>query len=113
MPRPFLTARWTDLFLATYAVPPALLEPRLPPGLALDTRDGQAFVSLVAFQFLDTRVLGIPWPGYRHFAELNLRFYVRQGTERGVVFLREFVPQRFVAWVARWVYNEPYLAAPL
>jgi len=94
-------------------VPPALLESRLPAGLELDTRDGQAFVSLVGFDFLDTRVFGIPWPGYRNFAELNLRFYVRQGDERGVVFLREFVPQRLVAFLARTFYNEPYFAAPL
>src|SRR5262245_48416190 len=113
MPRSFLTARWENLFLATYAVPPSLLEKRLPAGLALDTRDGSAFVSLVAFEFLDTRVLGVGWPGYRHFAELNLRFYVRRGADRGVVFVREFVPQRLVAWVARWLYNEPYLAAPI
>lgn len=113
MPRPFLTARWSNLFLATYAVPPELLEPRLPPGLALDLRDGRAFVSLVAFDFLDTRVLGVPWPGFRNFAELNLRYYVRQDDHRGVMFVREFVPQRFVAWLARTVYNEPYLAAPL
>jgi uncharacterized protein len=113
MPRPFLTARWHNLFLATYPVPPALLEPRLPPGLTLDLREGQAFVSLVAFEFLDTRVLGIPWPGYRDFAELNLRFYVRYGGERGVVFLREFVPRRLIAWMAKWLYNEPYLAAPV
>lgn len=113
MARPFLTARWSNLFLATYAVPPELLTPRLPPGLELDQRDGQVFVSLVAFDFLDTRVLGIPWPGFRNFAELNLRFYVRRGSERGVVFIREFVPHRLVAWIARTVYNEPYLAAPL
>jgi uncharacterized protein YqjF (DUF2071 family) len=113
MPRPFLTACWQNLFLATYPVPPSLLEKRLAPGLRLDTRDGNAFVSVVAFEFLDTRVLGIPWPGYRNFAELNLRFYVRHGEERGVVFVREFVPQRLVAWMARWLYNEPYLAAPI
>jgi uncharacterized protein len=113
MPRPFLTARWTNLFLATYAVPPALLANRLPAGLELDTRDGQAFVSLVAFEFLDTRVRGVSWPGYRNFAELNLRFYVRHGGERGVVFIREFVPQRLVAWLAQLCYNEPYRAAPL
>lgn len=113
MPLPFLTAQWSNLCLLTYAVPPSLLAPRLPQGLELDTRDGQAFVSLVAFDFLHTRVLGIPWPGYRHFAELNLRFYVRHGTDRGVVFVREFVPQRAVAWLARVLYNEPYQAAPL
>jgi uncharacterized protein YqjF (DUF2071 family) len=113
MPRPFLTARWTNLFLASYAVPPALLHKRLPPGLELDLRDGQAFVSLVAFEFLDTRVHGVAWPGYTNFAELNLRFYVRRGGERGVVFVREFVPARLVAWLARVIYNEPYRAAPL
>ncbi len=113
MASPFLTATWSNLFLATYAVPPALLEPRLPPGTSLDLRDGHAFVSLVAFEFLHTRVFGIPWPGYRNFAELNLRFYVRAGDDRGVVFVRELVPPRLVAWIARTFYNEPYLAAPL
>jgi hypothetical protein len=29
---PFLTARWSNLFLATYAVPPPLLQERLAPG---------------------------------------------------------------------------------
>jgi uncharacterized protein YqjF (DUF2071 family) len=110
---PFLTAVWSNVCLLTYTVPPSLLTRRLPLGLELDTRDGQAFVSAVAFQFLHTRVLGVPWPGYRNFAELNLRFYVRYGNERGVVFVREFVPQRLVAWLARTIYNEPYLATPL
>ncbi len=110
---PFLTARWSNLFLATYAVPPNLLRPRLPPGLELDTREGQAFVSLVAFNFLQTRVLGIPWPGYRNFPEVNLRFYVRHGNQRGVTFIREFVPGRLVAWLARLLYNEPYAAVPM
>lgn len=109
----FLTARWENLCLFTYAVPPELLRPRLPSGLELDGRDGKCFVSLVAFWFANTKVWGIPWPTFRHFAELNLRFYVRHGSERGVVFIREFVPQRFVAWMARTLYNEPYYAAPL
>lgn len=113
MSRPFLTCEWRNLFLATYAVPPALLQPRLPAGLELDTRDGDAFVSLVAFQFANTRVLGVAWPGYRDFAELNLRFYVRHGGERGVVFVREMVPLRLVAWMARAIYNEPYRVASL
>lgn len=113
MPRPFLTASWSNLSLLTYAVRPALLQPRVPPGLELEVRDGDAFVSLVAFDFMDTRVLGLSWPGYRYFAELNLRFYVRHGADRGVVFIREIVPQRLVAWLARLLYNEPYVAAPL
>ncbi len=79
----------------------------------MDEREGRAFVSLVAFDFPDTRVLGVPWPGFRDFPEINLRFYVRRGEERGVCFIREFVPRRFMAWVARALYNEPYLRAPM
>jgi hypothetical protein len=79
----------------------------------LDLRDGQAFVSLVAFNFQDTRVLGISWPGYRIFPELNFRTYVRHGDQRGVLFLREFVAQRVTCWMAWWLYNEPYRTAPL
>jgi uncharacterized protein YqjF (DUF2071 family) len=109
--RPFLTARWENLILATYAVPEELLAPRLPPGVELDRRDGKCFASLVGFRFLDTRVLGVSWPGYRHFPEWNLRFYVRRGEQRGVCFVREFVPRWFVATVARVLYNEPYRAA--
>jgi hypothetical protein len=111
--RAFLSARWERLCLVTYAVDPARLEALLHPELQLDTRDGQAFVSLVAFDFLDTRVLGIPWPGYRNFPEVNLRFYVRHGDQRGVVFIREYVPKRLIAWLARGLYNEPYVAAPM
>ncbi len=111
--RPFLTARWANVFLSTYSVPRELLVPLLPSGLDLDTRDGQAFASLVCFDFLDTRVLGIPWPGFRDFPEINLRFYVRRGSDRGVVFVREFVPQQLVAWAARTLYNERYLGAEM
>jgi uncharacterized protein YqjF (DUF2071 family) len=111
--RAFLSARWERLCLVTYAVDSARLEPLLHPDLQLDMRDGRAFLSLVAFDFLETRVLGIPWPGYRNFPEINLRFYVRHGEQRGVVFIQEYVPKRLIAWIARGLYNEPYLAAPM
>jgi len=111
--RPFLTARWSNLAILTYEVPPALLTPHLPSGLELDGRGGSAFASLVAFDFEDTRVRGVAWPGFRRFPEINLRFYVRQGNRRGVVFVREFVPRPLVSWLARALYNEPYLVAPI
>lgn len=113
MPRPFLTARWTNLILLTYRLDPVMLHPFLPPGCTLDLLDGSAFASLVAFDFVDTRVLGIAWPGFIRFPEINLRFYVRFGPNRGVCFAREFVPQSAVARLARWFYNEPYKAMPM
>lgn len=109
----FLTARWEHPILANYAMAPEVLAPWLPRGTEFDLRGGRAFASLVAFHFLDTRVLGVPWPGFRDFTEVNLRFYVRAGRDRGVVFVRELVPQRFVAAMARLTYNEPYQAVPM
>ena len=111
--RAFLTARWQHLVLVNYAVEPELLAPHLPPGLELDLLEGKPHVSLVAFDFLDTRVLGVPWPGYRDFPEVNLRFYVRDGDTRGVAFIREYVPRRLIAAIARWLYNEPYSYAAM
>jgi hypothetical protein len=51
------------------------------------------------------------------FEEVNLRFYVRRHTggevRRGVVFIREMVPRRAIAFVARTFYNEKYVALPM
>ena len=106
--RPFLTARWVNLGVFSYAVDPVMLEPFLPPGCSLDLRDGSAYCSLVAFDFLDARVLGVAWPGYRNFPEVNLRFYVRHGEQRGVCFVHELVPFRLVVAVASLFYNEAF-----
>ena len=103
--------------MLNYAVDPGLLLPLVPSGTELDFFANRAYVSLVGFRFLDTRVLGVPIPFHRDFDEVNLRFYVRRntGTEirRGVVFIREIVPRRAIAAIARWVYNENYIALPM
>lgn len=111
--RSFLTARWENLAILSYAVDEALLRPHLPPGLEPERRDGRAFVSLVAFDFRDTRVFGVRWPGCVDFPEVNLRCYVRDPStgRRGVCFIRELVQPRPVVWIARWWYNEPYARA--
>src|SRR5262249_32851359 len=109
--RCFMSARWSNLVLVNFRVSAEMLQPWLPSGLELDRHDGSAWASLVAFDFRDTRVLGVPWPGYRDFSEVNLRFYVRHGSDRGVVFIREFVPLRCVAFLARTLYREPYTTA--
>jgi uncharacterized protein YqjF (DUF2071 family) len=44
---------------------------------------------------------------------VNLRFYVRRLSKRGVVFVRELVPRRAVAAVARWAFNEHYVHVPM
>ena len=103
--------------MLNYAVDPGLLRPLIPHGLQLDLWQGQALVSMVGFLFLRTRVMGVPVPCHRDFEEVNLRFYVRrqasEGWRRGVTFVREIVPRRAIASLARRFYNEPYLACPM
>ncbi len=113
MASPFLTAAWRRLLLMTYAVPPEVLEKRLPEGIEPDLLEGSAYVSLVAFDFLKTRVWGVPWPGYQNFPEINLRYYVRRGDQRGVMFVRELVPKWITTTIARLLYNEPYSATSM
>ena len=127
MPGPgrFLTAQWRHLAMLNYAVDPAILTPHLPAGVELDAWHGTTYLSVVGFMFLGTRVLGLPIPFHRNFPEVNLRFYVRRpgrpgephvdadGHKRGVVFLKELVPRAAIAWVARVVYGEAYLALPM
>jgi len=104
----FMTAEWRRLINLTYAVEPALLQPHLPRGLALDVIDGKAFVGLVPFSFEKICLRGYRIPFHTRFPEINLRFYVRHGDRRGVVFLQECAPKAAVVWLARKKYNEPY-----
>lgn len=103
--------------MLNYRVSPDVLAPFVPSGTQLDLWNGAAYVSVVGFLFADTRVLGIPVPWHRAFEEVNLRFYVRRDaggeTRRAVTFIRELVPRRAIATVARAVYNEPYRAVPM
>lgn len=109
----FLTAEWRNVINLTYRVPAATLAPFLPKGLELDLFEGAAHVSLVAYEFLNTRVRGYRIPFHVDFPEINLRFYARHGLRRGVVFIRELVPKHCIAFIAKRFYNEPYAAYPM
>lgn len=104
----FLTAEWSNLLLFNYAVDPAMLKSFVPAGTELDLFEGRTYVSLVGFEFKRSRVLGVRVPFHQSFEEVNLRFYVRRSTRRGVVFIRELVPKYAVAAVARAAFGENY-----
>lgn len=108
----FLTATWKNLVMANYVVDPAVLTPYLPNKTELDLFNGNAYVSLVGFMFMNTRVLGLKIPFHINFEEVNLRFYVRcndNGTwKRGTVFIKEIVPKPAISFIANTVYHEKY-----
>jgi uncharacterized protein len=113
----FLTADWRYLAMLNYEVDQSVLLPHLPKGTELDEWNGRHYLSLVAFLFLDTHVLGLPALFHQNFEEVNLRFYARRrvGSEvrHGVVFIREMVPLLLVAGTAKLTYNEPYRTVPM
>jgi len=112
-----LTARWVHLAMLNYRIDPEILAPLVPAGTELDLWQDAAFVSVVGFLFLDTRVFGVPLPGHRDFEEVNLRFYIKReapdGLRRGVAFVKEIVPRWAIAATARLLYGEKYVALPM
>jgi uncharacterized protein YqjF (DUF2071 family) len=103
--------------MLNYVVDPRLIAPLVPPGTEIDFENGETFLSVVGFLFLDTRLLGLPIPLHHDFEEVNLRFYARRKSadtwRRGVVFIRELVPRRAIALIARACSGENYLALPM
>ena len=103
--------------MLNFVADPKIVAPLVPPGTEIDFENGETFLSVVGFLFLDTRLLGLPIPLHRDFEEVNLRFYVRKKSadtwRRGVVFVRELVPKRAIATVARTFYGENYVALPM
>ncbi|MEO9020488.1 MAG: DUF2071 domain-containing protein [Ginsengibacter sp.] len=108
----FLLAEWNNLIMANYAVPKELLLPYVPNKTQLDSFEGNTYVSLVGFMFLNTKVLGLSVPMHVNFEEVNLRFYIKYNDrgvwKRGVVFIKEIVPKMAISFVANNVYGEKY-----
>ena len=98
--------------MANYEIDPELLADFVPNGVSLDFYAGKCFVSLVAFMFLETAVMGFKIPFHTNFEEINLRFYVKRETpaemRRAVTFVKEIVPRFAIANVANLIYGEPY-----
>ena len=112
----FLSAKWNNMLFANYPIDYNLLKPLIPEGTELDFWNGECFISVVAFQFLDSKLFGfIPAFSQRNFDEINLRFYVKRKsydnyTRKGVVFIKEIVPSRLVKFIANNVFGENYIS---
>src|SRR6266446_328244 len=109
----FLTAEWNNLLMLNYAVEASLLERFVPAGAELDVFEGRTYLSLVGFEFNRSRIFGFAVPFHQTFEEVNVRFYVRRSSRRGVVFIRELVPRFAVAAVARFAFKENYSCVPM
>lgn len=108
----FLTAEWKNLALVNYIVDENILKEFLPANTEIDKWNGLCYISLVAFLFENTKVLGLKIPFHHKFEEVNLRFYVRHKEndtwKRGVVFIKEIVPKAAISTIANLLYKEHY-----
>ncbi len=104
---PVMRQRWTDLLFLHWAWDPAAVQRTLPPGLTVDTFDGQAWLGLVPFCMHAVRPVGCPAvPGISNFLELNVRTYVFDAQRRPGVW---FYSLDANSWLAveiarRWFY---------
>jgi uncharacterized protein YqjF (DUF2071 family) len=110
-PRPFLSASWSQLVLLTFEVPEALVRAHLPRSVAPDRWRGATHASLVALRMHDVHLRGWRVPGFTEYPQVNLRVYARHGGDAAVAFVRELVPSRVIAALARLRYGEPFALA--
>jgi len=100
--RSLFHAGWRRTVFIHYEVDAALLQPQVP--FPLDTRDGKAHVSLVAFTLSDLR-FAAGGPPFTTHGFLNVRTYTRGN---GIYFLAEWLPNPFCVFLGPRLYGLPY-----
>ena len=105
---------WLDASFLHWPVDQAALRARIPADLELDTFDGDAWISIVAFRIAGARPRGAPRElAWRTFPEINVRTYVRGGTHAGVWFFSLDADSRLAVAVARAGVNLAYHRAAI
>ncbi|MEK6231215.1 MAG: DUF2071 domain-containing protein [Luteolibacter sp.] len=107
---PVMKQRWASLGFFHWPVDQEIIASRLPPGLHVDTFDGQAWLGIVPFLMQRIRPVGLPpLPWLSWFHELNLRTYVFDDNGNpGVWFFSLDCNQPLAVEIARRGFNLPY-----
>jgi hypothetical protein len=112
MTRPLFLGSWSDVVFVHFEIDPAVFQPLIP--FPLELRDGQAWVSLVAFTLRRMRIgfaeKATEWlmrPVSEH-GFLNLRTYVRCGSESGIYFMAEWLSNALPVPLGRPFFGLPY-----
>jgi uncharacterized protein YqjF (DUF2071 family) len=105
--------KWRDLLFLHWPIEADAVQATLPPGLMVDTWDGQAWLGVVPFRMRAIRPRGCPpLPHVSYFLEANVRTYVRDAQGRpGVWFYSLDANRRLAVWAARRFFSLPYFFA--
>jgi uncharacterized protein YqjF (DUF2071 family) len=107
-----MTQIWHTLLFAHWPLAPATLRPLVPPDLALDTFDGQAWVSIAPFAMTCVRPRGFPAvPLLTESLEINVRTYAVYLGIPGVYFFSLDADNPLAVAVARTLTHLPYFPA--
>jgi uncharacterized protein YqjF (DUF2071 family) len=109
-----MTQSWHDLLFAHWPVEARLLQDKLPPGLLLDTFNGEAWVGVVPFRMTNVAPRGVlRVPFVSAFLELNVRTYVRLHGKPGVYFFSLDANSTLAVAAARALFHLPYFVAAM
>lgn len=108
--RPVMYHQWNRISFLHWRYPPDLVQAFLPPGLAVDTFDGEAWIGLTPFLMEGVRPPGVPaLPWLSRFGEVNVRTYVRDARgKRGIWFFSLDAECLPAVLAARAGYRLPY-----
>ncbi|GAA0228316.1 YqjF family protein [Haladaptatus pallidirubidus] len=104
---------WRDCLFVHWPVERGTLRTAVPDSLALDTHEGQAWVSILVSTIENARPPGVPAMLGMTFPQVNFRTYVRLGRTPGVYFLSLDTGSRLAVRVARSLYRLPYYYADI
>ncbi|GIF66161.1 hypothetical protein Ais01nite_41960 [Asanoa ishikariensis] len=109
--RPVMFQTWRDLTFLHWRYPATAVQELLPPGLTVDTHDGDAWVGLVPFVMAGIRAPYVPaLPWLSRFPETNVRTYVIGPDGRaGIWFFSLDAARLAPVVVARLTYSLPYV----
>jgi uncharacterized protein YqjF (DUF2071 family) len=114
--KPIMHQSWGKLLFMHWAIDADLLRSLIPPGLEIDTYNGEAWIAVVPFTMWDIRALpsflpAVPKLSAMH--ELNVRTYVHHNGTPGVWFCSLDCNSSTAVFGARTFYYLPYYNAEL
>jgi len=109
---PIFYADWTEPVFIHFAIDPEKLQEHIP--YELDTFEGKAYITLVAFSMRQLRPTKGGWmtrwitkPMGDH-SFLNLRTYVKNGNEGGIHFINEWLNSKVAVLLGPITFGLPY-----